>query len=358
VTEKKNGKRFNLLEPDFQKLVQQVKTDIRQAQIRASVRVNSELIHLYWRMGEHIAEELALHAWGDGFLKSLSRELIREFPDMKGLSYTNLRYIKQWHDFYVDASICQQVVGKLGEAFFEVPWGHHLYILSKCKEADKAAFYLQKTVENGWSRSMLLNFIDSGLYDRQGRAVTNFKSRLTATEGDLAQEITKDPYCFDFLTLTERYREKELEDALTKNITRFLLELGQGFAYVGRQIELNVGGDVIKPDLLFYHLRLRCYVVIELKVTKFDPSFVGQLGTYVAAVNHQLRHETDAETLGLLVCKSKNDVLAQYALESTKVPIGISEYELAKVYPKAGESSLPSVEAIEQEIRRLDTEQR
>lgn len=354
MAEKKKRQSFDLLEPDFQKLVQEVKADIRQAQIRASVRVNSELIHLYWRMGEHIAEESVLHAWGEGFLKSLSRELRHEFPDMKGLSYTNLRYIKQWHAFYADGAICQQVVGKLGETFFEVPWGHHLYILSKCKEAEEAAFYLQKTVENGWSRAMLLNFVGSGLYDRQGRAVTNFKARLPALESDLAQEITRDPYCFDFLTLTEQYRERELEDALTKNITRFLLELGQGFAYVGRQIELNVGGDVIRPDLLFYHLRLRCYVVIELKVTKFDPAFVGQLGTYVSAVNHQLRRETDTETLGLLVCKSKNDVMAQYALESTKVPIGISEYELAKVYPEAGKSSLPSIEEIEQEIRRID----
>lgn len=339
-------------EQDFVALVSEVKEEIRSARLRASVRVNSELIRLYWRLGMHIAREQERHSWGDGFLKALSTELTRAFPEMKGLSYTNLRYVKQWYSFYSSA-ICQQLVGKLGETFFEVPWGHHLYILSRCKEAARAAFYLQKTVENGWSRAVLLNFLDTDLYEREGRAVSNFAARLPEGESDLAQEMTRDPYAFDFLSLTGSIRERELEDALTKNITRFLLELGHGFAYVGRQVELTVGEDVIRPDLLFYHLRLRCYVVVELKVTCFEPGFVGQLGTYVAAVNHQLRRDGDAETLGLLICKSKNDVLAQYALESVKAPIGISAYELAKVYTDAA-SSLPSVEEIELEVRRLN----
>ncbi len=289
----------------------------------------------------------------------------KEYPNMAGFSYRNLRYIRRWYLFYSQddtimqqlvPSIWQQPVAKLTETFFAVPWGHHLYIISKCKEVDKAVFFLRKTIENSWSRSMLLNFLDTDLYERQGASITNFRKLLPESQSDLAQQTLKDPYIFDFLTLTEDYRERELEDALTRNITRFLLELGQGFAFVGRQVPFEVGDETIFVDLLFYHLELRCYVVIELKTTKFKAEHLGQLGLYVSAVNHLKKRATDNETIGLLICKNKNDVMAQYALESTKQPIGISEYQLSNVIPGELKSKLPNIEDIEASIVNISTE--
>jgi predicted nuclease of restriction endonuclease-like (RecB) superfamily len=341
---------------EFAQWVKTIKSEIRNAQIKAAVRVNSTLLHLYWNLGKEITERQKSASWGDGFLKELSRELMAEFPDMKGFSYTNIRYIKQWYLFYnQDNTICQQLVGKLGEeVFFSVPWGHHLYIMSSCKDINKAVFYLQKTVENGWSRAVLLNFLDTDLYERQGKAVNNFSRVLPDTQSDLAQQTLKDPYTFDFITLTDDYKERELEDALTGNISRFLIELGQGFAYVGRQVPLEVGDETLFADLLFYHLELRCYVVIELKACKFQPAFIGQLGTYVSAVNHLKKKPTDNTTIGLIVCKTKDDVMAQYALESTNQPIGITAYELSKLIPDEFKSKLPSIEEIENSVRNIE----
>ena len=284
-----------------------------------------------------------------------------EFPDMKGLSYRNLKYIRQWYQFYNEQlTIGQQVVAQLDdvnmqqpvaqiseEAFFSVPWGHHLYIISQCKDVDRAVFYLQKTVENGWSRAVLLNYLDTNLYERQGKAVNNFNRLLADPQSELAAQTLKDPYNFDFLTLDGEYRERELEQGLTQNVTRFLLELGTGFAFVGSQVPLQVGEDTLYPDLLFYHLELRCYVVVELKITKFKAEHLGQLGVYVSAVNHIKKKPTDNPTIGLLICKTKNNVMAQYALESTNQPIGISEYQLSKLMPENIQSQLPTIEDIE-----------
>lgn len=239
------------------------------------------------------------------------------------------------------------------EKFFSIPWGHHLYIISQCKEVDKALFYLNETVENGWSRAVLLNFLDTNLYERQGKAVNNFSRLLPKPQSDLALQTLKDPYNFDFLTITKDFQELELEKVLTQNITRFLLELGKGFAFVGRQMPLEVGDETIYPDLLFYHLGLRCYCVIELKVQKFKPEFIGQLGTYISAVNHLKCKPGDNPTIGLLICKTKNQVMAQYALESTNQPIGISEYELSKLIPEDIKSQLPSIEEIEEQVKRI-----
>lgn len=240
--------------------------------------MNTELLRLYWRMGADICEKQKSASWGDGWLKELSRELMAEFPDMKGLSYRNLKYIRQWYQFYNEQlTIGQQVVAQLDdvnmqqpvaqiseEVFFSVPWGHHLYIISQCKDVGRAVFYLQKTVENGWSRAVLLNFLDTNLYERQGKSVNNFTRLLANPQSELAAQTLKDPYNFDFLTLDGEYRERELEQGLTQNVTRFLLELGTGFAFVGSQVPLQVGEDTLYPDLLFYHLELRCYVVVEL----------------------------------------------------------------------------------------------
>lgn len=341
---------------EFSEWIKNIKREIRSAQIKTAVKVNSGLLHLYWNLGKEITERQKTSNWGDGFLKELSRELITEFPNMKGFSYTNIRYIRQWYLFYnQNHTICQQVVGKLGEEiFFSVPWGHHLYIMSSCKDLNKAIFYLQKTVENGWSRAVLLNFLDTDLYERQGKAVNNFSKFLPNTQSELAQQTLKDPYTFDFITLTDDYKERELEDALTGNITHFLIELGQGFAYVGRQVPLEIGDETLFADLLFYHLNLRCYIVIELKASKFKPAFIGQLGTYISAINHLKKKPGDNDTIGLIVCKTKNDVMAQYSLESSSQPIGISEYELSKLIPDNFKSQLPSIEEIENSIRNMD----
>lgn len=346
---------------DFKSWVSQLKQDIRSAQIRAAIKVNTELLRLYWRMGADICEKQKSASWGDGWLKELSRELMAEFPDMKGLSHRNLQYIRQWYLFYnQENTIVQQAVAQLDDAkaqqpvahisedvFFSVPWGHHLYIISQCKDVSRAVFYLKKTVENGWSRAVLLNYLDTNLYERQGKAVNNFNRLLANPQSELAAQTLKDPYNFDFLTLDGEYRERELEQALTHNVTRFLLELGTGFAFVGSQVPLQVGEDTVYPDLLFYHLELRCYVVVELKVTKFKGEHLGQLGVYVSAVNHIKKKPTDNPTIGLLICKTKNNVMAQYALESTNQPIGISEYQLSKLMPENIQSQLPTIEDIE-----------
>ena len=358
---------------DFKSWVSQLKQDIRSAQIKAAIKVNTELLRLYWRMGADICEKQKSASWGDGWLKELSRELMTEFPDMKGFSHRNLQYIRQWYLFYnqentivqqavaqledvnvqqavakLDDDMRQQTVAQISEdVFFSVPWGHHLYIISQCKDVSRAVFYLKKTVENGWSRAVLLNYLDTNLYERQGKAVNNFNRLLANPQSELAAQTLKDPYNFDFLTLDGEYRERELEQALTHNVTRFLLELGTGFAFVGSQIQLQVGEDTVYPDLLFYHLELRCYVVVELKVTKFKGEHLGQLGVYVSAVNHIKKKPTDNPTIGLLICKTKNNVMAQYALESTNQPIGISEYQLSRLMPENIQSQLPTIKDIE-----------
>jgi predicted nuclease of restriction endonuclease-like (RecB) superfamily len=229
--------------------------------------------------------------------------------------------------------------------------GHHRYIIDKLREhPEKALFFVRKTVENGWSRSVLLNFLDTDLYERQGKAISNFGQTLPTLQSDLAQEMTKDPYKFDFLTMTTGYKEKELKDALERNIVKFLLELGTGFAFIGREYRIMIGKTEKFIDMLFYNLKLHCYVVIEIKTDKFDSDNIGQLGTYVAAVNHLLRGEIDNPTIGILICKTKDNVLAQYALESSSQPIGISEYELSKLYPADFKGTLPTIEELEQEV--------
>ncbi len=329
------------------------------------------MLRFYWNLGADIVEKQKLAQWGDGFLQQLSTDLLSEFPEMKGFSLRNLIFMKQWYLTYKDwllneyqsvynqedtilkqtvSQIGKQAVPKYEETFFSVPWGHHIVIMQKCKDKDQALFYLQKTVENGMSRAVLLHCIESQLYERQGKAVSNFTKTLPAPQSDLAQQTLKDPYNFDFLAMRDGYVERELEDALVHNVTRFLLELGKGFAFMGRQVQMEVGNETFFPDLLFYHTEMRCYVVIELKVVPFDPAFLGQLNFYVSAVNHKMKKETDAPTIGLLICKTKDDVVAQYALEGYNQPLGISAYELANLLPKDFKSQLPTIEEIEKAI--------
>jgi predicted nuclease of restriction endonuclease-like (RecB) superfamily len=237
---------------------------------------------------------------------------------------------------------------------FQIPWRHHIEIFAKCKSVPEALFYVKKTIENGWSRAVLVHFMEAGLYSAQGKALTNFSRHLPEVQSDLANQVLKDPYNFDFLTLTENYKERELEDALTANITKFLTELGQGFAYIGRQVPITIGKKDKRIDMLFYHTELRCYVVIELKTDEFEAEHTGQLGVYISAINHQRKKETDNPTIGLIICKTKDSVVAEYALQNINQPIGVSEYELSNLLPANYKSALPTIEEIEEGLKDLE----
>lgn len=339
----------------FKDWVKEIKQRIHQSQIKAAVKVNSELIELYWFLGKGIAEKQKSKSYGSNFFENLSRELRSEFPDMEGLSSVNLRLMMRFYLFYSqpDKNLYQagtEFDSQLGL----IPWRHHVEIFRNSKSLEEASFYLHKTIENGWSRAVLMNFIEADLFHAQGKSVCNFSKLLPAPQSDLAKETLKDPYNFDFLTLTEDYKARELEDALIDNITKFLLELGQGFAYVGRQVPVTVGTKELYIDLLFYHLELRCYVVVELKARDFEAAYAGQLGVYVSAVNHQRKKEWDNPTIGLIICKTKDNILAEYAVEGSSQPIGISEYHLSALMPENFKSSLPSIQEIEEGLKEME----
>ena len=366
------------IDQDYKQWIQDLKSRYRRSQIKASVKVNYEALSFYWQLGCDIVNLDAENRWGSGFMRMLSQDLKQELPEATGLTQRNLYYCKKFYLLYNQANanlpqvgaeleptapsqIVPQVDGKLQDEKLPqlgaeiqtlvsaVPWGHHKYIMDKCgNDAKKALFYVRQTVENGWSRAMLLNWLDSNLYDRQGKAITNFSATLPAETSDLARELTKDPYDFAFAEVTGKFNETKLKAALLRNMTQFLVELGTGFAYVGREYRLQIGSTENVIDLLFYNLTLRCYVAIEVKIDMFDARDIGQLGTYVTAVNHILRDpEKDNPTIGLLVCKGKDNTLAQYALESSSQPLGISEYELQKLYPTKVEGTIPTIAEIE-----------
>lgn len=348
------------VDAQYREWISEVSKRFHQSQIKAAVKVNDEMLRFYWQLGKELHDRKDKFFYGQSFYKTISRDLRRELPDVKSFSETNLRYMQKFAELYSEISNLPQV----GEDFrseeieplFAIPWGHHKIIIDKCNgNPKKALFFVNQVIQNNWSRAVLLNFLDTDLYERQGKAITNFNLTLPAMQSDLAQEITKDPYKFDFITLTQSYNEKELKDALMDNIQKFLLELGNGFAFVGREYRIEIGSTENFIDMLFYHIRLHCYVVVEVKVTEFESSYAGQLGTYVVAVNHQLKTEKDEPTLGLLVCKSKDDIKAQYALEASSQPLGVSAYELSKLIPENFKGSLPSIDEIESELRK-DTE--
>ncbi len=323
---------------------------IYEWQVKAAVAVNTALIEFYWSIGKDLSESSGNNKYGTAFYQSLSRDLCAELPDVKGLSATNLKYTKYFYELYMPFfSNRQQAADDFTEQqLFMIPWGHHIQIIGKCKgNAEKAIFYVKETIKNTWSRAVLLNYMDAGLFEGKGKAVSNFDIQLPKPQSDLAHAITKDPYCFDFLSIRENYTERELENALVDNITRFLMELGSGFSYMGKQYRIVVDNEEYFIDLLFYNTKIHAYVVVELKTTKFEPSHLGQLGFYVSAVNHILKTEGDNPAIGLLICKDKSNITAQYALESTNQPIGISEYQLSKLYPTDFKSSLPTIEEIE-----------
>ncbi len=345
----------HLAKQAYKEWLRDLKQRVRQAQIKAAVRVNTAMLTFYWELGADIVERQRAAKWGSGFLKQLSADLMAEFPDVKGFSEANIRFVRRWYLFYSEAAansvtscdrISQQAIGQL----VSIPWGHNRVIISKCEDSVEALYYVQKTIQHNWSRSVLTHQIESGLYQREGTALTNFEATLPAPQSDLAQQLMKDPYNFDFLTLAADHNERELEKALTDHITTFLLELGSGFAFVGRQKALRVGEREFFLDLLFYHTQLHCYVVIELKTGDFEPEYAGKLNFYLKAVDEQLRGERDEKTIGILLCKSRDRVVVEYALSDIHKPMGVSEYELTRALPDNLKPSLPSIEAMEAEL--------
>src|SRR5574344_253104 len=341
----------NLINTDnaYKEWISDISLRFKQSQIKASMKVNSEMLRFYWSLGHDMDEKKDLYHWGSNFYEQIGKDLRKEQPDVKSFSARNLQNM---HQFYRLVDFTKQVVSQIADdEIFLIPWGHIVKIMNKVDgNRDKALFYIHKTLENNWSRAVLMNFLDTDLYERQGKAVSNFDLTLPAPQSDLAQAITRDPYTFDFLTIRESYDEKELKDALMDNITRFLLELGNGFAFVGREYRLEIGNTSNFIDMLFYNIKLHCYVVVEIKVKEFDSGDMGQLGTYMVAVNHQLKGENDGPTLGLLICKSKDNVKARYALEASSQPMGISQYDITTFIPEEFKGSLPTIEEIEAEI--------
>ncbi len=358
---------INILDNDYLLWVDDLCSRYRKSQIRAAVRVNNELLRFYWELGRDIETKEVSNKYGSGFYAALSRDLRHKLPNAEGLSETSVRYAKRFYCLYasLEENLPQaveksenanlpQIVEDLHIVLFSIPWGHHRYIIDKCSDnPHKALFYVRQSMENGWSRSMLLNILDTDLYERSGKALTNFKKTMPDADSDLAQEITKDPYDFSFAGVRGKYNERKLKDALLANITKFLLELGTGFAYVGKEYRLQIDEKEKFIDLLFYNLKLSCYVVIEVKIGEFDFPDAGQLSGYVVACNHLLRQEgRDNPTIGLLICKQKSNTIAQYALEGCSQPIGISEYELSKLYPKEIKGTIPSIKELEEKLEK------
>lgn len=361
---------INFTDEGYTAWIESLSTRYRESQIKAAVAVNTEMLKFYFGLGRDIVSMGKGQPWGSGFLKRVSVDLKTKMPDADCFSPTNLGYMRRFFELYahiiypqlggeienreisnLEKPIYPQVGDELDTPIFQVPWGHHKCLIDKfLHEPDKALFYVRETVKNGWSRAVLLNFLDTKLHERQGRAVTNFAVTLPDPGSDLAQEMTKDPYCFDFISLTPKYREKELKNAMMAHIEKFLLELGQGFMLVGREYGLQIGAREKFADLLFFHMALNRYIVVEVKVTEFEPDHLGQLGLYVSAVNHLLKKPEHEPTLGLLICKTKDNTMVRWALESSQQPIGVSEYRISEILPKEIESDLPSIADIESAV--------
>jgi predicted nuclease of restriction endonuclease-like (RecB) superfamily len=334
---------------EYSNLLTELKTKIRQAQLKAALSVNQELILLYWQIGNSILIQENKGGWGSKVVEELAKDLKAEFPDMKGFSVRNLKYMRAFAENYKDLSFVQQAVA-------QIPWGHNCIILDKIKDKQEREFYISESIKNGWSRNVMVHQIESRLYQRQIQAdkTHNFKTTLTKTQSDLAHEILKDPYNFDFLSLGEEARERDLENALVEHITKFLLELGAGFAFIGRQYHLEIDKQDFYIDLLFYHTRLHAYVVIELKLGDFKPEYAGKLNFYLSVVDKTLKTTSDKPSIGIILCKNKNKIVAEYALQDMVKPIGVSEYKLTEAIPDNLKGSLPSIEELENELINYD----
>ncbi len=345
-----------------------VKSRIHAARMKIALSANSELIALYYELGARISERESTARWGTGFIEAFSKDLKASFPDVGGFSAKNLRYCRAFFRFYCDPAIWQQAVAKLAsepwvgvdaelaQRIAQIPWGHHIQIFSKCSNLVEAGFYIKQIIEQGWSRDVLALQLKSSLHARAGKAVTNFSSTLPTPQSDLAQQTLKDPYTFDFMTMTAPYNERDVERQLTRHITQFLLELGKGFAFIGRQYHLEIADNDYYIDLLFYHVTLKCYVVVELKNRKFIPEYAGKLNFYLSAVDSLLKRGDDQPTIGLLLCRDKNNIEVEFALRDLNKPMGVSEYTLVETLPDNLKGALPTVEEIEQDLQQLQDE--
>ncbi len=332
---------------EYQTLLNQIKSTIHQAQVRATLAVNSEGIILYWQIGKMIAKKQANEGWSSKVIPRLAADLKNEFSEQKGYSERNLSRMLSFFNEYPDMAILPQLVAKL-------PWGHNILLIQKIKDTDTRLWYAQQCLENGWGRETLDWQIKNQLHLRQNKAISNFVTTLPHPQSDLAQQTLKDPYLFDFLTLDTQYREKDIENQLIKHVSKFLLELGKGFAFMGQQYHLTIADNDYYLDLLFYHTRLRCYVVIELKNTKFKPEYAGKLNFYLSAVDSLVKMPDDNPTIGLLLCKEKNNLEVEFSLRDMSKPIGVSEYIVTPDLPDNLKSSLPTIEEIEEQLKEND----
>ena len=337
--------------------INELKNQVRSVQIKAAIAVNSALIEFYWELGKKISEKQT--KFGSKFLENLSPDLQEEFPEMKGFSVTNLKYCKLFYNYFVFRPQVGDELQNIKSPQLEdelnlvkqIPWGHIKLIINKIKNEKEAHFYIQQTIENNWSRDILALQIKTNLFGRNGKAINNFKYTLPEPFSDLAEQTLKDPYVFDFLTLSTKAKEKDIENQLIHHLKKFLLELGKGFAFVAQQYRFAIAENDYSIDLLFYHIRLKCYVVIELKNTKFVPEYAGKINFYLSAIDTLLKAEDDKPTIGLLLCRDKNNIEAEFALRDLNKPIGISEFQLTEILPEELKSSLPTIEEIENELK-------
>lgn len=334
------------LPSNYDDFLRNLKARIHRAQVKAALAVNQELVLLYWQMGREILSRQQYEGWGSKVIERLSKDLKQEFPEMKGFSRSNLMYMRAFAESYPDEQIVQEVLG-------QIPWYHNIALLDKLNSLDERLWYAHKTIEQGWSRNALVLQIESGLYRRMGGAITNFEQTLPAVQSDLAQQLLKNPYNFEFLELSDTAQERDFEKALVEHIRDFLMELGVGFAFLGSQYPLDVGGREYRLDLLFYHVRLHCYVIIDLKVVEFEPEFSGKMAFYVAAVDDILRREGDNPTIGVILCKSKNTTTVEYALRYVQHPIGVSTFRLKDTLPEPLRGNLPTIEQLEMELNTI-----
>ena len=363
----------------YKELLVAMKQQVRSVQAKAALAVNSSLIQLYWNMGRMIAENQALFEGRNSYVEQLAKDLRNEFPDISGFSRANLFFVRKFYRFYsvqqlvrlkeflyddnsvqqaaalnespADSNSVQQPV-RLLEVLCKVPWGHHVLIINKVKETSEAIFYVQQTIEYNWSRAILTLQIEQNLYQRQGKAITNFTTTLPEQQALMAVQMLKDPYNFGFLTLEPKVQELEIEKQLTNHITKFLLELGKGFAFIGRQYSLEIGDKEYRLDLLFYHIRLRCFVVIDLKAVEFEPEFAGKMNFYLSVVDDKLKTADDKSSIGIILCKSKNKFEVEYALQGMTKPIGVSEFTVTQALPAELKTTLPTVEEFERELNK------
>jgi predicted nuclease of restriction endonuclease-like (RecB) superfamily len=339
----------DILPSDYQAFLRSIKTRVQQAQLRAVVAVNKELILLYWYIGKEILARQEKEGWGTQVIDRLSADLHAAFPQMKGFSIRNLKYMRSFAETYSKQQFVQEVLA-------QITWYHHITLLEKVKDEQERLWYIQQAIEHGWSRNVLAHHIDTQLFHRKGNAVTNFKTTLPALDSDLARDVLKDPYVFDFITTSGENKERHLQQALLANIRRFLLELGVGFTFVGSNYHIVVGNEDYYIDLLFYHIRLHCYIVIELKSGSFKPEYVGKLNFYMVAIDRQVKEQEDKKTIGIILCKTKNKVTAEYALSNIQNPMGVATYQTTEALPEDLKGKLPDIKELEARLEEVKEE--